>query len=76
MVVLRAAAVAALIVILAGCGGDEQETATTPAENNDPAVVAQIKVGSNPCLAAPVGSEVWVSVYTDAQLVRIDPRDE
>jgi YVTN family beta-propeller protein len=71
MVVLWAVA-AGLVLALGGCGG-EKDTGTAIATSGEPTVVARIAVGNNPCLAAPVGEEVWVSVYSDAQLVRVDP---
>jgi streptogramin lyase len=52
--------------------GDEQAAPRTPT-NAEPIVVAQIEVGSNPCIATEIEGDVWVSTYSDAELIRIDP---
>jgi YVTN family beta-propeller protein len=55
-------------------GGSATPTPSTSTTSALPAyVVARLDVGNQPCAVEGGFGSVWVSVYTDNQLVRIDP---
>ena len=57
-----------MAVVIAAAGSGRGATRAAPVT-----VVAKIKTGQRPCLAAPVRAGVWVSNYGSSTLVRINP---
>jgi DNA-binding beta-propeller fold protein YncE len=58
-------------LVAAACGAGS--TAAPRREHSPARVVAKIRTGIAPCLAAPVRGSVWVSNNASSDLVRINP---
>src|ERR1700712_4095058 len=83
---MRIVAVAGVLLLgvagLAGCGGGDKPVASaspavtpSPTSTSDPSwVTARIKLGAMPCGVVSDATAVWVSLFGDNTLDRIDPK--